>query len=101
MGMSLASLLYPVIKPLLFRLDAEAAHELTTRMMRVTHSLGLLGREAIADGPPVSVMGLNFPNRLGLAAGMDKKCLIGQSEYASFCRTNHFPFVATRNSRRK
>jgi dihydroorotate dehydrogenase len=72
MGMSLASLLYPVIKPLLFRLDAEAAHELTTRMMGVTHSLGLLGREAIADGPPVSVMGLNFPNRLGLAAGMDK-----------------------------
>ena len=72
MGMSLASLLYPVIKPLLFRMEAEAAHELTTRMMRVTHSLGLLGREAIEDGPPVSVMGLSFPNRLGLAAGMDK-----------------------------
>jgi dihydroorotate dehydrogenase len=70
--MSLASLLYPVIKPLLFRMEAEAAHELTTRMMRVTHSLGLLGREAIVDGPPVSVMGLSFPNRLGLAAGMDK-----------------------------
>ena len=72
MGMSLASLLYPLIKPLLFRMDAEAAHELTTRMMRVTHSLGLLRREAVVDGPPVSVMGLNFPNRLGLAAGMDK-----------------------------
>jgi dihydroorotate dehydrogenase len=70
--MSLATLFYPLIKPLLFRLDAEVAHEVTTRMMRVTHALGLLGREAVADGKPVSVIGLSFPNRLGLAAGMDK-----------------------------
>lgn len=70
--MSLATLFYPLLKPLLFRLDAEAAHELTTRMMRVTHTLGLLGREAVEDGSPIKVMGLYFPNRLGLAAGMDK-----------------------------
>lgn len=70
--MSLASLIYPVLKPLLFRIDPETAHEVTTRLMRMTHSLGLLGREAVSDGPPVRVMGLSFPNRLGLAAGMDK-----------------------------
>jgi dihydroorotate dehydrogenase len=70
--MSLAAALYPLFKPLLFRLEAEAAHELTTRLMRLTHSLGLLGREAVADGAPISLMGLSFPNRLGLAAGMDK-----------------------------
>ena len=70
--MSLAAALYPLLKPLLFRLDAEAAHEITTRMMRFSHALGLLGREAAPDGAPVQVMGLSFPNRLGLAAGMDK-----------------------------
>jgi len=70
--MSLAASLYPLLKPLLFRLDAEVAHEWTTRMMRVADQLGLLGREAVPDGAPVSVMGLMFPNRLGLAAGMDK-----------------------------
>ncbi len=70
--MSLASLFYPLLKPVLFRLDAETAHEWTTRLMRVTHGLGLLGRVAAPDGPPIQVMGLQFPNRLGLAAGMDK-----------------------------
>jgi dihydroorotate dehydrogenase len=70
--MSLAALIYPLIKPLFFQLDAELAHEVTTRLMRFTHGLGLLGREAVADGTPVNVMGLSFPNRLGLAAGMDK-----------------------------
>ena len=66
------SAFYPLLKPLLFRLDAEAAHEFTTRMMRITHALGLLGRAAVPDAAPAVVMGLKFPNRLGLAAGMDK-----------------------------
>lgn len=70
--MSLGAALYPLMKPLLFRLDAEVAHEWTTRLMVITHRLGLLGREAAADGAPVQVLGLSFPNRLGLAAGMDK-----------------------------
>jgi len=70
--MSLGAALYPLLKPLLFRLDAEVAHEWTTRLMVMTHRLGLLGREAVADGAPVKVLGLAFPNRVGLAAGMDK-----------------------------
>lgn len=70
--MSLGAILYPLMKPLLFRLDAEVAHEWTTRLMVVAHRFGLLGREAVADGAPVQVLGLSFPNRLGLAAGMDK-----------------------------
>jgi dihydroorotate dehydrogenase len=70
--MSLAAQMYPLLKSLLFRLDAERAHEWTTRMMRISHSLGLLGSEVPADVKSVNVLGLTFPNVLGLAAGMDK-----------------------------
>lgn len=64
---------YPALKPWLFRLDAEAAHTLTVRMMVISQKLGLLGSMAPAGHTtPVPCMGLSFPNRLGLAAGMDK-----------------------------
>lgn len=71
--MSLAANLYPLLKPWLFRMDAERAHEWTTRMMRLSHRLGLLtvGQEKIRT-QPVQCLGLTFPNVLGLAAGMDK-----------------------------
>jgi len=71
--MSLIANLYPVMKPWLFRMDAEKAHEWTTRMMRVAHGLGLLtvGQEKVPQ-TPVQCLGLTFPNVLGLAAGMDK-----------------------------
>ncbi|TDU69386.1 dihydroorotate oxidase A [Prosthecobacter fusiformis] len=71
--MSLIANLYPLMKPWLFRMDAERAHEWTTRMMRLSHSLGLLtvGQEKIPQ-KPVECLGLRFPNMLGLAAGMDK-----------------------------
>ncbi len=64
---------YPLIKPWLFRLDAERAHTLTVKMMVVAHKLGLL-QSVETDRPAQSIacMGLSFPNRLGLAAGMDK-----------------------------
>lgn len=62
--------IYPVLKPWLFRLDAEAAHTLTVKMMVISHKLGLL--KPLGTGAPVTCMGLTFPNRLGLAAGMDK-----------------------------
>lgn len=72
--MSLAAQLYPLLKPWLFRMDAERAHEWTTRMMRLSHACGMLtaGMERAAKSDPVSCLGLAFPNRLGLAAGMDK-----------------------------
>lgn len=73
--MSLAARLYPALKPWLFRMDAERAHEWTTRMLRMTHAFGLLnpgGSAAAARAQPVDCLGLRFPNALGLAAGMDK-----------------------------
>jgi dihydroorotate dehydrogenase len=62
---------YPLIRPLLFALDAERAHELTLHLVALGDSLGL-ARPAPATGTPVDVMGLRFPNRVGLAAGLDK-----------------------------
>ena len=59
---------YDYLRPLLFRLDPERAHDRT---------LALLARMPVfmprsSGGTPVELMGLTFPNRLGLAAGLDK-----------------------------
>lgn len=62
---------YALIRPLLFALDAERAHELTLGLLAAGSSLGL-GQSSPAAGKPVEVMGLRFPNRVGLAAGLDK-----------------------------
>jgi dihydroorotate dehydrogenase len=71
--MSLVTSLYPALKPWLFKMDAERAHDWTTRMMRIAHGFGLLtaGQSRLPQ-TPVSCLGLQFPNALGLAAGMDK-----------------------------
>ena len=59
---------YQYIRPLLFHLDPESAHE---------KILALLARMPVFmprnhGGKPVELMGLTFPNRLGFAAGLDK-----------------------------
>jgi dihydroorotate dehydrogenase len=58
------------ILPLLRRLDAEAAHTLALRALRC----GLAGSDTTPDDPSlaVSVLGRQFPNPIGLAAGFDK-----------------------------
>lgn len=62
---------YALLRPLLFRLDAERAHGLTLRALDVGACLHLPPlREAKDTG--ARVMGLEFPNRVGLAAGLDK-----------------------------
>lgn len=66
--------LYPLIRAGLFRLDPETAHHLSLGVLRVAERTGLL-RLACPASPlssPVEVLGLRFPNRVGLAAGMDK-----------------------------
>ncbi|MFT3802957.1 MAG: quinone-dependent dihydroorotate dehydrogenase [Burkholderiaceae bacterium] len=64
---------YLFARPLLFGLDPEAAHELTLAnidMMARTGALRVLAGRPVDD--PVTVMGLRFRNRVGLAAGLDK-----------------------------
>jgi len=65
--------LYPLLRPLLFSLDPETAHEVTLKLLNSTYILGLskLIYPAI-DQKPVTVMGLDFKNPVGLAAGLDK-----------------------------
>lgn len=66
--------LYKLAKSFLFCLDPETAHGLTLtglRMAERLHTLPLIAGARVED--PVTVMGLKFPNRVGLAAGMDKE----------------------------
>lgn len=66
-------MLYKLTRPLLFSLDAEAAHELTLTALQRGHDLGIASWIAARVDPlPVSVMGLHFSNPVGLAAGLDK-----------------------------
>ncbi|MBW8784534.1 MAG: quinone-dependent dihydroorotate dehydrogenase [Novosphingobium sp.] len=62
-------MLYPLLRPVLFRLDAERAHRLAIAALKALPR----GKPAEADGPLAStVAGLHFPNPLGMAAGFDK-----------------------------
>ncbi|QPQ54652.1 quinone-dependent dihydroorotate dehydrogenase [Allosphingosinicella flava] len=68
--------LYPLIRPLLFRLDAERAHGLTIAALKRL-------RPGVPDEDPVlatDVAGLHFPNPVGLAPGFDKNAeVFGQA----------------------
>ena len=66
-------MLYRAVRPLLFTLDPETAHCLSLRSLDALTRLGAAPLVA-SVGPriPVRVMGLNFPNPVGLAAGLDK-----------------------------
>ena len=63
-------MLYSLARPLLFSLAPERAHEVTLSMLKSAHKMGLI-RQAIAP-KPVTIMGIEFPNPVGLAAGLDK-----------------------------
>lgn len=62
--------LYRFLRPFFFLLPPEVAHGLALAGLEAAWRTGFL--RAPRGGPPVEVMGLSFPNRLGLAAGMDK-----------------------------
>ncbi len=66
-------MLYAALRPLLFRLDAERAHDWTFALFDAAERLGLT-RLSTPNLPPapVQAMGLTFPNPVGLAAGLDK-----------------------------
>lgn len=66
-------MLYPLLRPLLFKFDAETAHEHTLKMLDRAHRLHLTPLAAgAATRQPVQAMGITFPNPVGLAAGLDK-----------------------------
>jgi dihydroorotate dehydrogenase len=66
-------MLYELARPLLFHLDPETAHALTLPSFRLLRRLGLPGLPGRPlPGRRVKAMGLEFPNPVGLAAGLDK-----------------------------
>ncbi|MGE3678802.1 MAG: quinone-dependent dihydroorotate dehydrogenase, partial [Burkholderiales bacterium] len=62
-------MLYALARPLLFALDPETAHELTLGLSDAPLRLGLLRFRRPAP-LPVTAFGLQFPNPVGLAAGL-------------------------------
>lgn len=72
--------MYALLRPALFQLNPETAHHLTLDGLNAAYSLGLSGllsNRIPAD--PRTVMGITFPNPVGLAAGLDKNgdCING------------------------
>lgn len=70
-------MMYSLFRPVLFSLDPEAAHAAAFAALDVQAQLGLATcwRGSVPQTAPVQVMGLTFPNRVGLAAGLDKDAL--------------------------
>jgi dihydroorotate dehydrogenase len=71
---------YPLSRALLFRMDPEAAHDFTIDLLARTQNTPLAcayGQTRVDD--PVTLAGLRFPNRVGMAAGLDKnaRCIDG------------------------
>lgn len=64
--------MYSLIKKCLFTLDPETAHYVALNALQLAHRTKLTSLLSITPAEPISVLGLNFPNPVGLAAGFDK-----------------------------
>ncbi len=64
--------LYSLIRPLLFRLDAERAHRATIALLSLRTGTGFTPESTYTPTLETRVAGLDFPNPIGLAAGFDK-----------------------------
>lgn len=64
-------MLYDLIRPALFALDPETVHDVTIKTLALWQRTPFVPAPAVSD-KPIRVMGLDFPNRVGLAAGLDK-----------------------------
>lgn len=66
-------MLYELLRSLLFQLDAEKSHHLGMRGIKALNSLKLSAvLYPVPEVAPVEVMGITFPNSVGMAAGLDK-----------------------------
>lgn len=82
-------MLYSLARPLLFGMDPETAHEFALASLKLIERAGMASM--LADTGParrVKLMGLEFPNALGLAAGLDKN-----GEYIDALAAMGFGFI--------
>jgi dihydroorotate dehydrogenase len=63
---------YPIIRPLAFALEAETAHGLTIKLLKLARGSGFTPEPPWTPSLLTDVAGLQFPNPVGLAAGFDK-----------------------------
>lgn len=81
--------LYDILRPLLFSLEAESAHRLTLYGLGVAQRSGFAHRFATVPADlPVRAFGIEFPNPVGLAAGLDKN-----AEHLDALNTLGFGFI--------
>lgn len=68
--------MYRLIRNLLFHLDAESAHEWTAaqmeRLQQIPLALQVIARVCASPPRPTTLLGMTFPNPIGIAAGFDK-----------------------------
>ena len=64
--------MYKLLRDVMFLLPAETSHHLALDSLKIAGKIGLLGKPSALSGNSVRVMGLDFPNPVGLAAGLDK-----------------------------
>jgi len=65
-------MLYKLARGVLFATDPETAHELTLESLRLGHNLGAARLMCKVSSQPLTCMGLEFPNPVGVAPGLDK-----------------------------
>ena len=76
-----------ILKPILFRIDPETAHETVATLLSLTQHLpwgpDLLSLTAGRPGKGLATefLGMQFPNPIGLAAGFDKDCRMRVESY--------------------
>jgi dihydroorotate dehydrogenase len=80
--------MYPLLKKCLFSLDPECAHKLAKKSLWTAHALGLTRFLPKVPERACTVMGLCFPNRVGLAAGFDNN-----GDYLDALATLGFGFI--------
>jgi dihydroorotate dehydrogenase len=61
--------IFPLIRPFIFMLEAETAHQMSVAALRMSPFSGAAAPDPVLN---ITVAGLNFPNPVGLAAGYDK-----------------------------
>lgn len=64
--------MYTLLKKALFTLPAETAHHLSLQGIQLLYKTGILDEAPKVNTPSTTVMGITFPNPVGLAAGLDK-----------------------------
>ena len=70
------------LRPLLFQFDPETAHKMAINALKIveyTPGLSRLLKGLMQHQNPVEYMGLTFPNRVGLAAGLDKNAQVANA----------------------